>query len=93
MSKFIVTGGQISYKLLNNKLSAMEYEIAKVHIWLNMLNKGQKPKRWNKPNKNGTKVTFEAIQTQADYNKGLTELEDYINQVNQQFGLDLKLNR
>jgi hypothetical protein len=42
MSKFIVTGGQISYKLLNNKLPAMEYEIAKIHIWLNMLNKGQK---------------------------------------------------
>ncbi|AKS37398.1 hypothetical protein NP92_02755 [Anoxybacillus gonensis] len=93
MSKFIVTGGQISYELLNNKLPAMEYEIAKIHIWLSMLNKGQKPKRWNKPNKNGTKVTFEVIQSQADYNKGLTELEDYIDQVNQQFELDLKLNR
>lgn len=93
LGKISVTGGRINYPSLTNKLPDVEYAKAKVHIWLYMLNDRQKPKRWLKANRKGTKVNFETVQSQADYDKGLVELQEYINQVNEEFGLDFKLNR
>ncbi|WP_433958867.1 hypothetical protein [Cytobacillus horneckiae] len=96
VSDFRVTGGKKNFTLLTLKLQKddlKEYEVAKVINWLNMLNKGQKPVRWNKPNKNGTAVRFETIQDQRGYDVALGELEGYITSVNREQGTDLSLNK
>jgi len=86
-----IVSGQINYPKLNSKIPEKEYAIAKVHIWLFELNKGRKPVKWLKPNKNGTKVNFEMIKTQQDYDSGLDELEVYIKRINREFGTDFSL--
>ena len=53
-----------------------------------MLNEGKKPKRWLKPNKNGTGVHFDQLKSQDEYDLGLLELEQYLKTINEQFGLD-----
>ncbi|WP_339161771.1 hypothetical protein [Siminovitchia sp. FSL W7-1587] len=88
-----VIGGQINYPSLTNKLPSEEYAKAKVHIWLMMLNDGQNPVRWLKPNGKGTKVNFETLKDQSDYDEKLLLLQEYINQVNEDYGLDFKLKR
>lgn len=88
-----VVGGQINYPSLTSKLPAMEYAKAKVHMWLYMLNEGKNPVKWLKPNNKGTKVNFEMMKSQTDYDKGIIDLEEYIDQVNAEFDLDFKLNR
>lgn len=91
LGKISVLGGQINYRSLTNKLPAVEYAKAKVHMWLYMLNEGKKPKKWLKANSKGTKVNFEIVNSQEEYNEGLNSLQEFINQVNEEFGLDYKL--
>lgn len=92
LGKPIILGGQINFRLLTNKLSEIEYAKAKAHLWLHMLNDGQKPKKWLKTTGRGTKVNFDTIHSQEDYEKGLTELEVYLNEINEQFSLEYMLN-
>ncbi|MFS0815361.1 hypothetical protein ABC382_00135 [Lysinibacillus sp. 1P01SD] len=88
-----VVSGQMSYKLLTNKMPAVEYATAKVHIWMNMLNRGQRPKKWLKANSKGTKVNFDYIKSEAEYEKGLIDLQVYIDEINSEFGLEIKIAR
>lgn len=81
----------MNYPGLTNKVSPKEYAIAKVHLWLELLNHGKRPVRWTKPTRNGTNVTFNIIRTQLEYDNGLKELQDYINRVNEEFDLDITL--
>lgn len=91
-----ISGGKMISKPLTLKLqkeNEKEYATGKVVVWLKMLNDGMKPRRWNKPNKNGTAITFDGIHSQEDYETGLGELEGYISFVNKKYDLDLKLNK
>ncbi|MEK3955867.1 MULTISPECIES: hypothetical protein [unclassified Psychrobacillus] len=91
MSKVGVLGGQINYPVLTHKLPGEEYAKAKAHMWIHMLNDGNKPKKWLKPNGKGTKVNFERIHTKEEYLNGLDELSLYLTQINREFGLDYKV--
>lgn len=89
--KIGVIGGQIGYKSLTHKIPAVEYAKAKAQIWMHMLNEGNRPKKWLKPNGKGTNVNFERIHTQEEYDKGLIDLSAYCKQINEEFGLDYKI--
>lgn len=88
-----VVGGQIVYPSMNTKMSEEKYAKTKAHMWLFMLNEGKKPKKWLKANRNGTKVNFDMIQTQEDYDEGLKELDVYLQEINKDFGLDYKIRK
>lgn len=86
-----VRGGRVNYLLLTNKIPPAEYAKAKAQLWLAILNMGDRPTRWNKPNKNGTTLTFERITEAEDYTKGLNELRSYVEEINKEFDLDIKI--
>ncbi|MGE7915316.1 hypothetical protein [Lysinibacillus xylanilyticus] len=93
ISKPVILGGQFNFRILTNKLSKIEYAKVKAHLWMHMLNDGQKPKKWLKPSGRGTRVNFDKIHSKEDYEKGLSELEIYLNEINEEFGLAYKLNK
>lgn len=84
-----IAGGQFMFKDLSSQVSAEEYAVAKVHMWLHMLNDGNKPTKWFKAYKNGTKVNFETIHSQEEYNQGIEELSIFTEEVNKEFHLGL----
>ncbi|MNW57541.1 hypothetical protein D3C74_353570 [compost metagenome] len=88
-----VVGGQMNYRRLTSKVEQRIYDIGKAHIWLSMINDKMKPKKWNKPNTKGTKVTFDYIGTKEDLEVAFDEFEVYIKNVNRTHGTDLALKR
>lgn len=86
-------GGQMSISKMTNKVEEKEYAIRKAYAWMNMLNDKMYPTKWLKANKNGTKVNFNAIHSQEDYEKGLDELEAYLKGLNREFGTYFKIKR
>lgn len=93
LGRIAVLGGQMSYPTLTSKLDGKKYAISKVYLWLHMLNDNMKPKKWLKANARGTKVNFDSIQSQADYDKGLVDLQVFIDEVNVSYGTEIKLRR
>lgn len=88
-----VVSGQMNYPSLTNKVIGEEYAKTKVHMWLYMLNQGKKPTKWLKPNSKGTKVNFDFINSQEEYDLGLAELSAYISDINNAYGLDYELRK
>lgn len=89
--KIVVISGQIDYKMLNATLSPVDYAIGKVGVWVRMLNKGERPKRWLKARKTGTKVNFEVIQSEAELNGSIEELKTYVAGIESEHGVQIKL--
>lgn len=92
-TKVEVVGGQMNYSTLTTKVEPRVYAIGKAHCWLDMINKNMRPKRWNRPNAKGTKVTFDAIATKEEQESAFGELEQYLKQINEEHGTDITLNR
>lgn len=86
-----IVGGQFLFVDLSTSLSDKDFAIAKVHIWLHMLNDGHKPVKWYKTYKNGTKVNFETIHTQAEYDQGLQDLATFVEVTNKEYDLDMNV--
>lgn len=89
-----VVGGKMEYSKLNLDLvkkDQAEYETGKIIVWINMLNEGKKPKRWNKPTKKGTGVHFTMLADQNEYEVAIDELQGHINVINDDHGLEIKL--
>lgn len=94
--KASVIGGQTQFPSLTlnfQKENIVKYEEMKAAFWLLMLNDFQEPIRWLKPNKNGTKVNFDAIKTQLDYDNALAKLQVHIDNINKQYGTDLYVSK
>ena len=90
--KASLISGQKVFSNMTNKLSDEEYAKIKAQFWLFMLNDGEKPTKWLKPNAKGTKVNFDYAKGQSEYERGLLELEVYLREINEKYGLDYKLN-
>lgn len=88
-----LVSGQLRHPNLTNTISEKEYAKAKVHMWLYMLNGGQRPTKWLKPNSKGTKVNFDYIYTEEDFDKGLEELESFTNEMNSKYDLVYKFKK
>jgi len=91
--KISVVSGQKHYRNMTNKHGDRNYAVAKAQIWMSMLNDGMKPTRWLKANAKGTKVNFDAIKTSEEYDKGLSELQEYLNEINEKFSLGISISR
>jgi hypothetical protein len=92
MSQISVIGGKMQFSKLTLNLlkkNEREYLTGKAICWLNMMNDGMNPVRWNKPNKNGTGVKFEAINNQYEYDKALIDLQAF----DKKHGLDLDIRK
>lgn len=86
-----VISGQIIYPNLNNKLEEKEFAEAKAQLWLHMLLEGNSPQKWLKTTAKGTKVNFDCIRNQEDYDKGIMELKKYLAVINVEYGLNYQL--
>lgn len=84
-----ITGGQFIFKNLTSLKSDKEYAETKAHMWMHMLNDGDRPTKWYKAYKNGTKVNFLTINSQEEYDQGIEELSVFTEEVNKEYGLDL----
>lgn len=91
--KVSVVGGQKHFPNMTNKYSDRNYAMGKAQAWMNMLNDGMKPTRWLKPNAKGTKVNFDSIKTKEEYDEGLSELQEYLNGINEKFSLGIIISR
>lgn len=89
--RLIVISGQIDYTKLNTTLDPKEYAIGKAGVWTQMLNKGNRPKKWLKPRKKGTKVNFVVMQTEDEFDEAFEELRSYLTAVKEEHGVDIKL--
>ncbi|MNS59244.1 hypothetical protein D3C71_1186010 [compost metagenome] len=92
-AKVSVVGGQMNYSRLTSKVEPRHYAIGKAHCWLDMINRSMRPKKWNKPTTKGTKVTFDAINSEEELESAFGELEQFISQINVEHGTDITLNR
>lgn len=93
MKNISVLGGQMEFKNMTSKQSEREYAIEKVNTWYGMLDGGMKPNKWLKANSKGTKVNFDYIKDNGQYNAGLDELETFIDITNKEHGTDFRLER
>lgn len=88
-----LVSGQINYPSLTNKVTGKNFAEAKIHLWMLMLNEGKKPTKWLKTNSKGTKVNFDYIHNQEEYESGLSELSDYISEVNNLYDLEYTIKK
>jgi hypothetical protein len=91
--KMSVQGGQMQFSQLTSEFDEKEFATRKAYVWMHMLNDSMKPIKWLKTTKKGTKVNFESIKTQEEYDSGLDQLNAFLSGVNRQFGTDYKLNK
>ncbi|MFJ8262697.1 hypothetical protein ACIQ4I_12210 [Rummeliibacillus sp. NPDC094406] len=92
-TKIQLVSGQIVFEKMTNKIDSKEYAERKAWAWLGMVNDGKKPTRWLKPNCKGTKVNFDFIQSQEEYEKVLDQIEPFLKKINRAYGLDYNLRR
>lgn len=87
-----VLNGQMHYKGMATELCERDYAIHKANIWMHMLNEGKRPTRWLKANSKGTKVNFDFINKQEQYDVGVAELKLYLTEINNEYDLEFTLN-
>ncbi|GAC42817.1 hypothetical protein [Paenibacillus popilliae] len=91
--KITLHGGEMMYSAMNSQVNAKEYSLRKMYAWFTMLNDRQRPITWKKPSKKGTRVKWEMVTTQQEYEMAWDELEGYIHAVNKRFATDFALKR
>lgn len=91
--KIRLIGGQMVFEKMTNKIDAKEYAQRKAWIWLEMVNDRKNPTRWLKPNSKGTKVNFDYIHSQDEFEKALDQIEPFLKEINRTYGLDYNLSR
>lgn len=84
-----VTGGRVNCTKLTSELGDRDYDLMKVGTWRDMLRRDMRPKKWYKRRKEGTKVSFDMIQSNEDALRAIKELQDYLTEVNLKHGTDL----
>jgi hypothetical protein len=80
----------VAFNGLTKGLDNKTYAIGKVHAWMKLLNENIRPTKFFNPTKNGTRVNVEQIMDQAEYDKGLEELEAYAYAVNKKHGTNFR---
>ncbi|SFE11037.1 hypothetical protein SAMN04487969_101104 [Paenibacillus algorifonticola] len=89
--KIKVVGGTILYDKLTSLSDEKMRDVAKAHIWLQMLKDIQVPVKWSRPYKHGTKIKFNFPQSQKEWDDSLAELKGYIVTVNEKHDLDMSI--
>lgn len=78
-----VVGGQIIFPFLTAELSKDPNSFAqrKIIAWHQMLLDRQRPRRWYKASKKGTKVNFDFMYEESEAEAAVAEFKEYIEQV------------
>ena len=78
-----VVGGQIIFPYLNKELSKDSNSFArrKIIAWHQMLLDRQRPRKWYKATKEGTKVNFDFMYEESEAEAAVAEFKEYIEQV------------
>ena len=82
--------GQILAEGLHNKLAQEEYDKLKIAIWEQMMNRGKRPAKFLKPQKNGTKVNYSVIQSQEEYEEAAKDFSRFLNEMNKKHGWNIR---
>ena len=85
-----LAGGQMKFPHLTAPQDK-GYDIARVQLWVDMINDGKKPTRWLTPNKKGTRVNFDFISSIEDREAALQEVKAHLEDLNTIHGMDMKL--
>ncbi|BFH11741.1 hypothetical protein WJ0W_006920 [Paenibacillus melissococcoides] len=87
--------GEMRFSSMTDKvaLDDLQYSALKMSAWLQMLNNGMKPVSWAKPNRRGTRVKWESINSREEENWSFDELEGFVNAIKKRFGADIELIR
>lgn len=91
--KVSVTGGQMKYPNFSSTLSPDQQAIAKLMVWLELVNQQMRPKRWLKTTKNGTSVNFEMLESAEAVVAEMTKVQTYVDKINDEFGFGIELNK
>lgn len=86
-----VVGGQMQWPRLTNKLEEKDYAIGKAICWHKMLSDLMLPTKWLKPTAKGTKVNFDQIHTQKEYDDAIAELKAHLIVMNERYGTDMQI--
>lgn len=92
MGQIKLVNGQMNFPNMKAPVSK-QYAIMKAQTWMYMLNDGQRPTKWLRATKKGTKVNFDYMDSPDQYESGLKELGIYLDEVNKEYGTDLSLKR
>ncbi|MGG1442113.1 hypothetical protein ABE354_08640 [Brevibacillus laterosporus] len=95
-AKFFVTGGTICFHALTlslQKEKPFDYALGKAHVWLEMINNRQMPVKWYKPTKQGQNIRFQTISSNADNQKALDALDEYLKKIRDDFEYDIHLKK
>ncbi|MCP6683228.1 hypothetical protein [Bacillus nakamurai] len=89
-----VIGGEMSFPKLTMKVykdDPAQYSARIANVWINMLNELKRPSKFLKPTRRGTRVEYDYIREQKDYDSGLKMLTEYVHEINQKFDLGIKI--
>ena len=81
----------LKYPGLTNKLTEGAYAVRKAQIWFALLKESQRPTKWAKPTRNGTRIEVDFIHDVIGLEVATDELEAYLREINARHDLDLKI--
>lgn len=82
LGKMRILGGTSQFKSLKKGMEEREYMVQKAFNWHGMINQMENPVQWMKPTNQGTKVKWESISTQEEYDKAVAKLKGYMTEIN-----------
>lgn len=89
--KVSVTGGQMKYPNFSTALSPDQRAVAKLMVWLELVNQSMRPTRWLKTTKSGTSVNFDMLEDGEAVQKEMTKVQQYVDKINDEFGFGIDL--
>jgi hypothetical protein len=78
----------MTLELLKN--DKKDYAVRKLIAWNKMIQDNMRPKKWMKPNKNGTAVNFEFIEGLEEFDCALNEFREYLSEITDLFDLGVE---
>lgn len=95
MSEFSVTGFTTTYPDMNldaKENNRQEYDKAILFVYIGECKSAFKVKKIYSTNKQGTKVSYEAIKDKNDFENYIEGVKKLIDEYNEKYGTHLKLN-
>lgn len=89
--KVSVTGGQMNYPGFSSALAPDQQAVAKLMVWLELVNRRMRPTRWLKTTKSGTSVNFALLEDGEAVRQEMTKVQKYVDKINDEFGFGIDL--
>lgn len=89
--KVSITGGQMNYPGFTSTLTPDQQAVAKLMVWLELVNQRMRPTRWLKTTKSGTSVNFALLEDGEAVRQEMTKVQKYVDKINDEFGFGIDL--